>query len=86
MAWSLIILRRLVNVQKNTGSGLNQRVTFELAVPVAFIFEVSKRLAFLIQDIVSHLLRVQQTLLEIRQMLTNVKEERIHLRFLRVAF
>ena len=86
MEWCLIALRRLVCVQENAGSWLHQRVAFEAAVLVALIFKLSNCLATFFQNQVSHLLRIQQSLLKCRQMVTNIEEDRVHLSFLSDAF
>ena len=86
MDWSLVTLRRLVNVQENSGSWFHQQIAFEAAVLAALVFNLSNGLATFFQYQVSHLLRVEQSLLKIRQMITNPEEDRVHLRLLSDTF
>ena len=86
MEWSLIALRWLVCIQENTESWLYQRIAFEAAVPVALFFQISNCLATFFLNQVSHLLRAQQTILKVRQMVTNIEEDGFLLRFLSDAF
>ena len=86
MEWSLISLRRLIEVQESSGTRLEQRIAFEAAVLVALVFKFSNGLATFLQNQVSHLLCVQQALLKARQMVSNIEEDRVHLCFFSDAF
>ena len=85
MNWGLVALRRLVNMQEDAGSRLEQRIAFELAVPAALLFKISNCIASFFQNNVSYLLGVEQSLLEVRQMLANIKKDSIDLGLLRDA-